>query len=137
MVCQITCKWGVFRTVKEYSGNYLYQAISPYSFLLYYTACISSFILPSCYSSTLPLTHYTRPLDNLTCSPGLLSIPWILPHLRPVRVASFCLELHLRHFTSNHPLFSPYMRTGGKGRRASPTYLPSVHLAITSLGRII
>lgn len=80
MVRQITCKWGVFRTVKEYSGNYFYQTISLCSFLLYDTACISSFILPSCYSCH----SRTIPGHWITCSPGLLSIPWTLPHLRPV-----------------------------------------------------
>lgn len=135
MVHQITCKWGVSRMVKEYSGNYLYQTISLYSFLLYYTACISSFILPSCYSSTLPLTHYTRPLDNL--------FPWPPFHpLDPSPPETCVCGLFLpgtpsQTFPSNHPLVSPYMRTGGKGRRASPTYLPSVHLTITSFWRII
>lgn len=82
MVRQITCKWGVFRMVKEYSGNYLYQTISflHFSFITLLVSLVSFYplvILPHCHSHTIP-GHW------MTCSPGLLSIPWTLPHLRPV-----------------------------------------------------
>lgn len=104
--------------VKEYSGNYLYQTISflHFSFITLLVSLVSFYplvILPHCHS------RYTRPLDDpfpLASSPSLDPSP---PETC-VHVASFCLELHLRHFTSNHLLVSPYMRTGGKGRRGFP-----------------